>query len=925
MWFVIIVLTCVVIFLCQRTAWLKKKIKNLETALELLNKNFGGTSLEKENRAEAAPLPYEPWNRLDFSMSSAVEPDIEETDTEELDVLDPATSYADAQDALPVAFSAFYDRDETPPDMPEDRLDAPIPETPAIIRRIAAFVKNGHAWVAGGVLLLFTAFVLLLSYMARRGFFTLEMRIALSIVGGLAMLVVGWFVRKKKAVYALVLQGGGIAVLYLSFYAAYRLLSNVPPTVALALISTLVLLTIALSLLQNAQALAILALAGGFAAPLLVHNIQVSPQISLLSYYMALNVITTVVVILRRWMPLALLSFAGTFISVFWVVFSLDKTIAPATFAGVAGLTLGFIAIYTFLGLRGVLQNKQEAASAEKPLSFCLTFSVPVAAAISVWQLFSLASPHGPTIASAGLAIVYIALAIFLHQKFTSLAKPATLGYLTLAILFANIAVPLELSANITSAVWALESVALFVCARFWQTKNGMPPSIIAHKALRISGGVFHGAAIVAFIIKAQQGTQSATPLFHSAAFSGSLIIALAALAIVVLEKRLNGILVVWAFAWWWGAWCVEASRGMDALNFTFIFSSISALIFFFASRITRKRIFEIGLIPIFLCAVFIVIQKIIFNLPRILELPPQVLTINFLYGQSLLAWLIFFAVSVGLLIIYQKNKLHEAALFIVLMLGVTVITCTGRFITQSNNFSYSWTSLAGIVPSFVCVFLLALFSRRLCKAGYTSLVNELPISLCVALVIWFSGSIFSRGNPAPLPVYIPFVNPLDLQQAFCIIIILLRHVLLKKTLRNDDSPNDSAMQINIVPSGKTVFCITDIMIFLWLSAIAARSVHYFLHIDYARVISNSIFQLILLILWGIYAIAHILVGHKKANRNLWISGAVLIIADIVKLLLIDLAQSGAIPRIISFFAAGLLLLFIGWAAPLPAEKKEQP
>jgi uncharacterized membrane protein len=85
------------------------------------------------------------------------------------------------------------------------------------------------------------------------------------------------------------------------------------------------------------------------------------------------------------------------------------------------------------------------------------------------------------------------------------------------------------------------------------------------------------------------------------------------------------------------------------------------------------------------------------------------------------------------------------------------------------------------------------------------------------------------------------------------------------------------------------------------------------------------VFQLFLLIAWGVYGLACLLWGHRKGLRKLWLAGAALIVIDVAKLLLVDLAQVGTIARILSFFTAGLFLLFIGWAAPLPpARQKEE-
>jgi hypothetical protein len=107
--------------------------------------------------------------------------------------------------------------------------------------------------------------------------------------------------------------------------------------------------------------------------------------------------------------------------------------------------------------------------------------------------------------------------------------------------------------------------------------------------------------------------------------------------------------------------------------------------------------------------------------------------------------------------------------------------------------------------------------------------------------------------------------------------------------------------------------------------ALAARSVHFYGGVPYGRVFDSGVFHFCLFILWAVYGIGHIIGGSKWSWRKVWIAGAVLTVVDVAKLLILDLAGTGAVTRIISFFIAGLLLLFIGWAAPLPPpEGKEQ-
>jgi uncharacterized membrane protein len=58
--------------------------------------------------------------------------------------------------------------------------------------------------------------------------------------------------------------------------------------------------------------------------------------------------------------------------------------------------------------------------------------------------------------------------------------------------------------------------------------------------------------------------------------------------------------------------------------------------------------------------------------------------------------------------------------------------------------------------------------------------------------------------------------------------------------------------------------------------------------------------------------------SRRHASRALWIGGAVLLGMTVLKLFLIDLGNSGTLERIVSFIGVGLLLLVIGYVAPLP-------
>jgi uncharacterized membrane protein len=50
----------------------------------------------------------------------------------------------------------------------------------------------------------------------------------------------------------------------------------------------------------------------------------------------------------------------------------------------------------------------------------------------------------------------------------------------------------------------------------------------------------------------------------------------------------------------------------------------------------------------------------------------------------------------------------------------------------------------------------------------------------------------------------------------------------------------------------------------------------------------------------------------------LWIAGASLLGVVVVKLVLVDLSGRGTLERVVSFLGTGVLLMLIGYFAPLP-------
>ncbi|MDR2870274.1 MAG: DUF2339 domain-containing protein [Deferribacteraceae bacterium] len=103
-------------------------------------------------------------------------------------------------------------------------------------------------------------------------------------------------------------------------------------------------------------------------------------------------------------------------------------------------------------------------------------------------------------------------------------------------------------------------------------------------------------------------------------------------------------------------------------------------------------------------------------------------------------------------------------------------------------------------------------------------------------------------------------------------------------------------------------------------------------HLALARVVGkfsqpqyfSATYQLSIAIFWAITGFALMLIGKKFAKRPPWLAGAILLACDAIKLLLVDLANAGTLPRIGSFMAVGLIFIVIGYFVPLPPKKGEK-
>ena len=193
----------------------------------------------------------------------------------------------------------------------------------------------------------------------------------------------------------------------------------------------------------------------------------------------------------------------------------------------------------------------------------------------------------------------------------------------------------------------------------------------------------------------------------------------------------------------------------------------------------------------------------------------------------------------------------------------------------------------------------------------------NLACGLTLLILAWYNLS--HDGNAAPFP-YLPVLNPLEL-------ISLVALYILWRWWQTC-IPLGEAAHSAAVASGweKQKNLLLGFTLWLIISLDILRIWHHYLGVpwDAHALLASFGVQATLSLVWSICAIALMLRGHNQRRRSLWLAGATLIGIVVVKLFLVELADTGGIARIVSFIGVGILLLIVSYIAPAPGKDAEE-
>ena len=209
--------------------------------------------------------------------------------------------------------------------------------------------------------------------------------------------------------------------------------------------------------------------------------------------------------------------------------------------------------------------------------------------------------------------------------------------------------------------------------------------------------------------------------------------------------------------------------------------------------------------------------------------------------------------------------------------------------------------AVLGLMSLLLLPRLQALGGRLLGWLEVDRLLKHSAYILVPITFIWSLSANFSLDGQL-VGVYLPLLNPLDL--TLISILLYQSYVALKV--------DSNYRTIVLVICGLGAFVTVSSMLVRGFASVWGTPTWE------QGAWSVSMVQTGLTILWTVIAMVLMFLANKKAIRLVWFAGIALLTIVVAKLVLIDMSNTSAVLRVVSFIGAGLLMLVIGYLAPLP-------
>ncbi|MFH1115786.1 MAG: DUF2339 domain-containing protein [Pseudomonadota bacterium] len=480
---------------------LETRITRLESLLEMYA--LEGLELEDVERAESVPAGIEPL----AERPGGVFPE---------DRLHPSSPFArDGEPGLEPEIS----RRDAVEEMPrlQTRQDEAEPWWAGLEESIG---KRWTTWA--GAVALFISAGFFVKYAFENEWLGPTGRIALGLATGIVLLLLGdQALRRPMRALGQGLMGGGLAILYISLFAAFSLYDILPQIPAFAAMVVVTAAGMALAILHDEVPLSFLALLGGFLTPLMVSTGQ-DARDALFAYLVILDVGVLGICLFKKWRAQDILAFlcSWALFAGWFVTFYREEALVPA----LAWLAAFFL---IFLIVPFVYQIRSGTASSVESFTMALANAV-VTFAFAYWILRS-NYQYVLGFAALAMAACYVLLAVLLRRRVPEDAR-ALFGFVGLSVVFTTLAVPLHLKLHGVTMAWAVEGPVLLYLGY-----------VYAYRPVRIAGFIVLALATVRLFYAHWPLHTDFYTLFLNRHFAAAMFVpATAAVYAIIHQRRIN-------------------------------------------------------------------------------------------------------------------------------------------------------------------------------------------------------------------------------------------------------------------------------------------------------------------------------------------------------------------------------------------------
>jgi uncharacterized membrane protein len=123
-----------------------------------------------------------------------------------------------------------------------------------------------------------------------------------------------------------------------------------------------------------------------------------------------------------------------------------------------------------------------------------------------------------------------------------------------------------------------------------------------------------------------------------------------------------------------------------------------------------------------------------------------------------------------------------------------------------------------------------------------------------------------------------------------------------------------------IAPQPWLRYGVPGVAAFVAANGVLIRALHQYtgVAVRFDALMRSMLVQSALSLFWTLLALVLMVLANRLKRRLLWFVGAALLGATVLKLFVVDLSNVAGGERIVSFVGVGLLMLVVGYFAPVP-------